>query len=157
MADVLEPRSASSDPLMKAKFKVFFKNLEIGFQEVTGITDETGVSDYKDGRDPNIKKILGQDKSDPIVCSRAVSRDIDTQLLINYRQLAKLRIEGYRDTLVVWILDQTTGLMALEFTYPQAFISKLEFDDLDGKSDDPMAMKVTFEHEGVEYDHTELY
>ena len=137
-------RTAAQDPLQKFKFHVSVPGLptEIGFQRVSGLTDEVSVITYAEGGTDYEMKMPGRRKVGNVVCERGQYADSGFhELMMN-----TLTDEVLRNTVIVTQYNRF-GAVAKVHKLANAWVSKWEGSDLDAKSDDVSIEKITIEFE----------
>lgn len=155
--------ASAHDPYRGFKFKVLIGGAggtAIGFQSVTGLSEETEVVEYREGTDPiTMRKLPGLTSYDDIVLSRGLSK---SRFLLEWRkQVAHhsdsdkgladgIPAPNFRKPVTVQLFDKgdpNTSPVS-EWEIFQAWPSALEISDLDAGSSDLVIETVTLAHEG---------
>lgn len=136
-------RSTMADPLQKYRFRITIPGLNnIGFQKISGLTDEVGVTEYDEGGFEYTHKLSGRPKVSELTCERgeyagSLFQDKVKETLTN---------ANMRQTVVVEKLDRT-GRPARTYKLAEAWVSKWEGSDMDASSDDVAIEKITLQFE----------
>lgn len=145
MLPVFAARTASEDPLQKFKFRVSIPGIPetIGFQTVSGLTEETEVVEYRESSFEHIHKLPGKHTVGEITMTRGMFSDSSMQEL--YHDM--LTNPNFRTTMVIQLLDRF-GEPARTWKLAEAWISSWEGADLDTDSSDVAieTIKVQFEY-----------
>ena len=137
-------RTAAADPLQKFKFRITIPGLPttMGFQKISGLSDEVSVIEYAEGGTDYMMKIPGRRKVNNVVCERGTYKNSGFHALM----MKTLTDKNLRNTVI--ISQQTRfGEIAITHKLANAWISKWEGSDLDAKSDDIAFEKLTIEFE----------
>lgn len=138
-------RTTSVDPLLKFKFRVTIPGLPsgIGFQKVSGLTEELAVVEYTEGGYEHIHKLPGRPKVGEVTAERGTYVDESFQKLLK----KTLTDPNMRNTVIIEHLG-TDGKVARVYKLAEAWASKWEGSDYDSSSDDVAIEKITiqFEH-----------
>ena len=137
-------RSVLEDPLQKFKFRVTIAGLSsgAGFEKVGGMTDEVDVVEYCEGMYEHTHKLPGREKVGAITFERGEYAD-DTAK--NLFELTKIE-PTMRQTVVVEIMNRY-GDVKRTFKLAEAWVSKIEYSELDAKSSDVAIEKMTVQFE----------
>lgn len=137
-------RTTSSDPLQKFKFKLTIPGLPsgIGFQKVSGLTQEVGVTEYDEGGFDYTHKLPGRQKVGEVTAERGSYADKNFQKLLK----KTLTDPKMRNTVIIEQLDRY-GKAARTYKLAEAWVSKWESSDLDASSDDVAIEKLTIQFE----------
>ena len=137
-------RTTSVDPLQKFKFRLTIPGLPtgIGFQKVSGLTQEVGVTEYDEGGFDYTHKLPGREKVGEITAERGEYADS------NLRDLLKstLTNPSLWNTIIIERLNRY-GEAARTYKLAEAWVSKWEGGDYDASSDDVAIEKITIQFE----------
>ena len=137
-------RMTSVDPLQKFKFRLTIPGLPtgIGFQKVSGLTQEVGVTEYDEGGFDYTHKLPGREKVGEITAERGEYADS------NLRDLLKstLTNPSLWNTIIIERLNRY-GEAARTYKLAEAWVSKWEGGDYDASSDDVAIEKITIQFE----------
>lgn len=137
-------RTASQDPLQKFKFKVTVPGLpaDIGFQRVSGLSDEVSVIEYAEGGTDYLMKLPGRRKVNEITCERGQYAND------HFHDLMKKTLTDPTLRSTVIVTEYTRfGRIARTHKLANAWVSKWEGTDYDAKSDDVAVEKLTIQFE----------
>jgi phage tail-like protein len=139
---------ARNDPYGQFNFLVEIDGVTTaGFSEVSGLTSDTNVIEYREGDEPlpsTVRKLAGLIKVTNIVCKRGVTQDMS---LWNWRQTV---LDGapQRTTGTVTLLDEARKpVLSWEFT--QGWPGKLEGPGMNGKTSEVAIETLEIVHEGL--------
>lgn len=137
-------RTASLDPLQKYKFRLTVPGVpsEIGFQKVSGLSNEVGVAEYAEGGYDYTHKLPGKPKVNEVTLERGAYRDRMFEAMIK----DTLTNPNMRGTVIIEHLDKY-GEVARTYKLAEAWTSKWESSDLDASSDDVAIEKITIQFE----------
>lgn len=137
-------RTTSVDPLQKFKFRLTIPGLPsgIGFQKVSGLTQEVGVTEYDEGGFPHTHKLPGRQKVGEVTAERGAYADKNFQKLLQ----KTLTNPNMRNTVIIEHLDRF-GKASRTYKLAEAWVSKWESSDLDASSDDVAIEKLTIQFE----------
>jgi phage tail-like protein len=137
-------RTIAEDPLQKSKFRVTISGLPagMGFQKVSGLSDEVGVVEYDEGGYKNTHKLPGRAKVGEVTCERGTYA---TDELRSYYKRT-LTSADIRSTVVIESLDNM-GNVKKTYKLAEAWASKWEGTDFDAGSDDVAIEKITLQFE----------
>lgn len=137
-------RTTSVDPLQKFKFRLTIPGLPsgIGFQKVSGLTQEVGVTEYDEGGFGYTHKLPGRQKVGEVTAERGSYADNSFQ---NILQQA-LTNPNMRNTIIIEHLDRFGNSVRI-YKLAEAWVSKWESSDLDASSDDVAIEKLTIQFE----------
>lgn len=140
----LAVRTASQDPLQKFKFHVSIPRLptDMGFQRVSGLTDEVSVIEYAEGGTDYLMKLPGRRKVNEVTCERGQYANSGFHELM----LRTLTDQDLRNTVIITQYNRF-GRPAKVYKLANAWVSKWEGTDLDAKSDDVAIEKITIQFE----------
>ena len=137
-------RTTSSDPLQKFKFRLTIPGLPsgIGFQKVSGLTQEVGVTEYTEGGYDHIHKLPGRAKVGEVTAERGSYADNSFQELLK----KTLTNPKMRNTVILEQLNRF-GEAVRTYKLAEAWVSKWESSDFDSSSDDVAIEKITIQFE----------
>ena len=137
-------RTSSVDPLQKFKFRLTIPGLPsgIGFQKVSGLTQEVGVTEYDEGGYNYTHKLPGRPKVGEVTAERGSYADKSFQGLLQQT----LTNPNMRNTIILEQLDRF-GNAARTYKLAEAWVSKWESSDFDAGSDDVAIEKLTIQFE----------
>ena len=126
-------RTTSSDPLQKFKFRLTIPGLPsgIGFQKVSGLSQEVGVTEYDEGGYSYTHKLPGRPKVGEVTAERGSYADKSFQNLLQ----KTLSDKSMRNTIIFEQLDRY-GKAVRTYKLAEAWVSKWEGSDFDASSDD---------------------
>ncbi|HEY8958473.1 conserved hypothetical phage tail region protein [Chitinophaga ginsengisegetis] len=147
MADDGSTQSQATWPMVKFSFKVMWDGKEIIFQEVTGLTSETQVIEYRGGSNPvySVVKMPGIAKFNNITLKKGIFKG-DTTLWDNYDLIKMNTIK--RSTIVISLLDET-GQTAMNWTLTNAFPCKMTVTDMKSDANEVAVETMEVAHEGL--------
>lgn len=137
-------RTTSVDPLQKFKFRLTVPGLPsgIGFQKVSGLTHEVGVTEYDEGGFNYTHKLPGRQKVGEVTAERGSYADNSFQNLLKQT----LTNPSMRNTVIFEQLDRF-GEAVRTYKLAEAWVSKWESSDSDAGSDDVAIEKLTIQFE----------
>src|ERR1700744_3197363 len=131
MADDGSAQSAATWPLVKFSFQVKWDDAEFIFQEVTGLSSETQVIEYRGGSSPvySTVKMPGIQKFSNVTLKKGMFKG-DKNLWDKYNLI---KMNTYkRATITISLLDESQAV-AMSWTLSNAFPVKITVTDM--KSD----------------------
>ena len=137
-------RTTSVDPLQKFKFRLTVPGLPsgIGFQKVSGLTHEVGVTEYDEGGFDYTHKLPGRQKVGEVTAERGSYADNSFQNLLKQT----LTNPSMRNTVIFEQLNRY-GEAVRTYKLAEAWVSKWEGSDADASSDDVAIEKLTIQFE----------
>ena len=137
-------RTTSVDPLQKFKFRLTVPGLPsgIGFQKVSGLTHEVGVTEYDEGGFDYTHKLPGRQKVSEVTAERGSYADNSFQNLLKQT----LTNPSMRNTVIFEQLNRY-GETVRTYKLAEAWVSKWEGSDADASSDDVAIEKLTIQFE----------
>ena len=137
-------RTTSVDPLQKFKFRLTVPGLPsgIGFQKVSGLTHEVGVTEYDEGGFNYTHKLPGRQKVGEVTAERGSYADNSFQNLLKQT----LTNPSMRNTVIFEQLNRY-GETVRTYKLAEAWVSKWEGSDADARSDDVAIEKLTIQFE----------
>jgi phage tail-like protein len=147
MADDGSSQSQTVWPLVKFSFKVMWDGAEMIFQEVTGLSSETQVIEYRGGSSPvySTVKMPGIQKFSNITLKKGIFKG-DKALWEKYGGI-KMNIYK-RSTIVISLLDESQGI-AMSWTLKNAFPSKITVTDMKSDANEVAVETMELAHEGL--------
>lgn len=138
-------RTVSADPIQKFKFRLTIPGLPsgIGFQKVSGLSEEVGVTEYEEGGYDYAHKLPGRAKVGEVTAERGEYADVSLHELLK----ETLTNPSMRNTIILEKLNRY-GETVHTYKLAEAWVSKWEGGDSDASSDDVAIEKITiqFEH-----------
>jgi phage tail-like protein len=138
-------------PHSKNHFKVEWGGNNIGFMEVSGLSMELDVVDYREGSSPenSVRKMPGLKKFSDVVLKRGIIKDDDD--FYKWINTATFNQVERRDVVISLLNEQHEPIVVWKIR--NAFPSKLEYSTLNAQSSDVVIESLTLTHEGltVEY------
>lgn len=137
-------RTTSVDPLQKFKFRLTIPGLPsgIGFQKVSGLTHEVGVTEYDEGGFNYTHKLPGRAKVGEVTAERGSYADNSFHNLLK----KTLTNPSMRNTIIFEQLNRY-GETVRTYKLAEAWVSKWEGSDADASSDDVAIEKLTIQFE----------
>jgi phage tail-like protein len=148
MADDGSAQSQTVWPLVKFSFKVMWDGAELIFQEVTGLSSETQVIEYRGGSSPvySTVKMPGIQKFSNITLKKGIFKG-DTALWDKY---GGLKMNTYkRASIVISLLDEGQAV-AMSWTLKNAFPTKITVTDMKSDANEIAVETMELAHEGIE-------
>ena len=138
-------RTVSADPIQKFKFRLTIPGLPsgIGFQKVSGLSEEVGVAEYEEGGYDYAHKLPGRAKVGEVTAERGEYADVSLHELLK----ETLTNPSMRNTIILEKLNRY-GETVRTYKLAEAWVSKWEGGASDASSDDVAIEKITiqFEH-----------
>lgn len=138
-------RTVSADPIQKFKFRLTIPGLPsgIGFQKVSGLSEEVGVTEYEEGGYDYAHKLPGRAKIGEVTAERGEYADVSLHELLK----ETLTNPSMRNTIILEKLNRY-GETVRTYKLAESWVSKWEGGDSDASSDDVAIEKITiqFEH-----------
>lgn len=137
-------RSVYDDPLQKYKFTMTISGMPsgAGFTKISGLSEETGVTEYNEGGYEYTHKLGGKAKFNEITAERGSFADRDMEM--TFRQ--SLTNPNMRQTIIIEVKDKF-GATKRTYKLAEAWVSKWEGSDLDAGSNDVAVEKLTIQYE----------
>lgn len=137
-------RTSSEDPLQQFKFRVTIPGIPttIGFQKVSGLSEEVGVVEYDESGYDYTHKLPGKPKVGEVTLERGMYADT------SFADLIKTSISNpdFRKTIIIQLCDRF-GNPKRTWKLAEAWASKWEGADLDATGEDVAIETVTIQHE----------
>jgi len=138
-------------PQAKNHFKVDWGGNNIGFMEVSGLSIELDVVDYREGSSPesSTRKMPGMKKFSDVVLKRGIVKNDDD--FYRWISTAAFNQVERRDVVISLLNEQHEPVIVWKIR--NAFPSKLEYSTLNAHSSEVIIESLTLAHEGltVEY------
>jgi phage tail-like protein len=147
MADDGSAQSAATWPLVKFSFQVKWDDKELIFQEVTGLSSETQVIEYRGGSSKvySTVKMPGIQKFGNITLKKGIFKG-DTALWDNYNLIKMNTIK--RSTILISLLDESNAV-AMSWTLLNAFPCKITVTDMKSDANEVAVETMELAHEGL--------
>ena len=140
-----------SYPHTKNHFRVEWGGTNVGFMEVSGLSIELDVVDYREGSSPenSVRKMPGMKKFSDVVLKRGIVKNDDD--FYRWISTATFNQVERRDVVISLLNEQHEPVVVWKLR--NAFPSKLEYSTLNAHSSDVIIESLTLAHEGltVEY------
>jgi phage tail-like protein len=147
MADDGSAQSAATWPLVKFSFQVKWDDAELIFQEVTGLSSETQVIEYRGGNSKvySTVKMPGIQKFGNITLKKGIFKG-DKTLWDKYNLI---KMNTYkRSTILISLLDETNAV-AMSWKLLNAFPSKITVTDMKSDANEVAVETMELAHEGL--------
>lgn len=147
MADDGSAQSAATWPLVKFSFQVKWDDAEFIFQEVTGLSSETQVIEYRGGSSPvySTVKMPGIQKFSNVTLKKGMFKG-DKNLWDKYNLL---KMNTYkRATITISLLDESQAV-AMSWTLTNAFPTKITVTDMKSDGNEVAVETMELAHEGL--------
>jgi phage tail-like protein len=140
-------QSAATWPLVKFSFKVLWDDKEIIFQEVTGLTSETQIIEYRGGSSKvySTVKMPGIQKFNNITFKKGTFQ-ADTQMWDIYGGIHMNTFK--RTTVTISLLDESNAV-AMSWKLVNAFPVKLTVTDMKSDANEAAVESMEVAHEGL--------
>jgi phage tail-like protein len=138
-------------PLPKFHFIVDWGGIRVGFTEISGLSFETEVIEYREGSSPvyNKKKLPGLTKFSNIVLKRGVFLgDFDMYSLWRKTMLFQEGKEKFRRDVSIRLLDEEHAPI-ITWTVHNAWPCKVTYGDLNAASNEVLIETMELVHEGL--------
>lgn len=146
MADNGAAQSAATWPLVKFQFSVKIGSDEIFFQEVTGLSSETQVIEYRVGNSAaySTVKMPGIKKFGNVTLKKGLFKD-DKRMWTMYNAMKMNTIE--RKTVVISLLDEANAPV-MTWNLTNAFPIKMTVSDMKSDANEAAIETMELAHEG---------
>ncbi|WP_316815106.1 phage tail protein [Pedobacter nyackensis] len=146
MADNGAAQAATTWPLVKFQFSVKIGSDELLFQEVTGLSSETQVIEYRVGNSAvfSTVKMPGIQKFGNVTLKKGIFKD-DKKLWDMYNKIKMNTFE--RQTVVISLLDESNAV-AMSWNLKNAFPVKMSVSDMKADANEPAVETIELAHEG---------
>lgn len=138
-------------PHTKNHFKVEWGGANIGFMEVSGLSIELDVVDYREGSSPenSVRKMPGMKKFSDVVLKRGIVKNDDD--FYRWISTATFNQVERRDVVISLLNEQHEP--GVVWKLRNAFPSKLEYSTLEAHSSEVIVESLTLAHEGLTVDY----
>jgi len=145
MADDGSKQSAATWPLVKFSFQVKWDDAELIFQEVTGLSSETQVIEYRGGSSKvySTVKMPGIQKFGNVTLKKGMFLG-DKALWDKYNLIAMNTYK--RSTITISLLDETNEV-AMSWTLANAFPVKITVTDMKSDGNEVAVESIELAHE----------
>jgi phage tail-like protein len=147
MADDGSAQSTATWPLVKFSFQVKWDDAEFIFQEVTGLSSETQVIEYRGGSSPvySTVKMPGIQKFSNVTLKKGMFKG-DKNMWDKYNLL---KMNTYkRATITISLLDESQAV-AMSWTLTNAFPTKITVTDMKSDGNEVAVESLELAHEGL--------
>jgi phage tail-like protein len=147
MADDGSAQSAATWPMVKFSFQVKWDDAEFIFQEVTGLSSETQVIEYRGGSSPvySTVKMPGIQKFSNVTLKKGMFKG-DKNLWDKYNLI---KMNTYkRATITISLLDESQAV-AMSWTLTNAFPTKITVSDMKSDVNEIAVESLELAHEGL--------
>jgi len=141
---------ARDDPYKGFNFLVEIDGITVGaFAEVTGLSSETEVIEYRTGSDKlnSVRKLPGLTKYSNIVLKRGVTQDAQ---LWNWRKAIEQGTADRRNGSIVLLDEARTPILRWHFS--NGWVSKFTGPDLNAEANEVAIETIEIAHEGLTLD-----
>ncbi len=147
MADDGSKQSAATWPLVKFAFQVKWDDAEFIFQEVSGLSSETQVIEYRGGNSKvySTVKMPGIQKFSNVTLKKGMFQG-DKNLWDKYNLLAMNTYK--RSTITISLLDEKQAV-AMSWTLTNAFPVKITVTDMKSDGNEIAVESIELAHEGL--------
>ncbi|ACU61385.1 conserved hypothetical phage tail region protein [Chitinophaga sp. YR627] len=147
MADDGSTQAQSTWPLVKFSFKVMWDGAELIFQEVTGLSSETQIIEYRGGSSPvySTVKMPGIQKFSNVTLKKGIFKG-DKALWDKYKGITMNTYK--RINIVVSLLDEKQDI-AMSWTLKNAFPCKITVTDMKSDANEIAVETMEVAHEGL--------
>lgn len=148
MPDDGSEQSKTIWPLVKFAFQVKWDSDEMVFQEVTGLSSEAHVIEYRGGnsKENSTVKLPGLLKFGNVTLKKGIFKG-DTAFWDKYKLLQQNTIK--RSTITISLLDEKKEV-AMSWTLKNAFPCKITVTDMKSDADEVAVETMELAHEGLE-------
>ncbi len=147
MADDGAAQSTATWPLVKFSFQVKWDDAEYIFQEVTGLSSETQVIEYRGGNSKvySTVKMPGIQKFGNITLKKGIFKG-DKALWDKYNLIKMNTIK--RSTILISLLDESNAV-AMSWKLLNAFPTKMTVSDMKADANEIAVETMELAHEGL--------
>ena len=147
MAEDGVAQSTATWPLVKFSFQVKWDDAELIFQEVTGLSSETQVIEYRGGNSKvySTVKMPGIKKFGNITLKKGIFKG-DKALWEKYNLISMNTIK--RSTILISLLDEANAV-AMSWTLLNAFPCKMSVSDMKSDANEIAVETMELAHEGL--------
>lgn len=147
MADDGSSQSQTIWPLVKFSFQVKWDDAELIFQEVTGLSSETQVIEYRGGNSKvfSTVKMPGIQKFGNITLKKGIFKG-DKALWDKYNEIKMNTVK--RSSITISLLDEANAV-AMTWTLTNAFPCKITVTDMKSDANEVAVETMELAHEGL--------
>lgn len=147
MADDGSSQSQTVWPLVKFSFQVKWDDAELIFQEVTGLSSETQIIEYRGGNSKvfSTVKMPGIQKFGNVTLKKGIFKG-DKALWDKYNTIKMNTVK--RASITISLLDETNAV-AMTWTLTNAFPSKITVTDMKSDGNEVAIETMELAHEGL--------
>lgn len=147
MADDGSTQSQAVWPLVKFSFQVKWDDTELIFQEVTGLSSETQVLEYRGGNNKvfSTVKMPGVQKFGNVTLKKGIFKG-DKALWDKYNTIKMNTFK--RSTITISLLDEGNAV-AMTWTLTNAFPCKITVTDMKSDGNEIAVESIELAHEGL--------
>ena len=147
MAEDGAAQATATWPLVKFSFQVKWDDAELIFQEVTGLSSETQVIEYRGGNSKvySTVKMPGIKKFGNVTLKKGIFKG-DKALWDKYNLIQMNTIK--RSTILISLLDETNAV-AMSWTLLNAFPCKMTVSDMKADANEIAVETMELAHEGL--------
>jgi len=146
MADDGSAQSQTNWPLVRFQFRVVYDNMEFIFQEVTGLSAETQVIEYRHNNSKvfDTIKMPGIQKLGNVTLKKGIFKG-DDDLWKNFNAIKNT---AKKTTVVISLLDESNAV-AMSWNLSNAFPTKITATDMKADSNEVAIETMEIAHEGL--------
>jgi len=146
MADDGSAQSQATWPLVRFQFRVVYDNMEFIFQEVTGLSAETQVIEYRHNNSKvfDTIKMPGIQKLGNVTLKKGIFKG-DDDLWKNFNAIKNT---AKKTTVVISLLDESNAV-AMSWNLSNAFPTKITATDMKADSNEVAIETMEIAHEGL--------
>ena len=146
MADDGSAQSQTNWPLIRFQFRVVYDNMEFIFQEVTGLSAETQVIEYRHNNSKvfDTIKMPGIQKLGNVTLKKGIFKG-DDDLWKNFNAIKNTT---KKTTVVISLLDESNAV-AMSWNLSNAFPTKITATDMKADSNEVAIETMEIAHEGL--------
>lgn len=148
MADDGSQQSKTIWPLVKFSFQVKWDKDEMVFQEVTGLSSETQVIEYRGGNNKvySAVKLPGIQKFGNVTLKKGIFKG-DTAFWDKYNEIKMNTVK--RSSITISLLDESNAAV-MTWTLTNAFPSKITVTDMKSDANEVAVETMELAHEGLQ-------
>ena len=141
--------SERNDPYKNFNFLIEIDGIALaGFSECTGLRVEVEVIEYREGGDSSsVRKLPGQSKVSDITLKRGITDSLD--IWNWHKEILAGQIQSNRKQVIIVVQDEA-GSDKARFVVTEAWPTKYDPSDLNGKGNEVMIELLEFANEGIE-------
>lgn len=141
------------DPLRGLRYRIFIGGKErAGYSEVSGLSMETDVKEYREGNDGQVvRKLPGTSKSSEITLKRGITTDThlyEWYLKMNHPKVGAKPDDQYKENVDIVLLSQDGKTKIRSWRIYDAWPSKYEESELKASDADVIAETLTLQNHG---------